>query len=64
VLGLGDKYYIDFANAGKLLDARLEQLGATRLTERVDCDVDLDDDAAAWTADVVALLFRCSRRLR
>lgn len=56
VLGLGDKYYIDFANAGKLLDARLEQLGATRLTDRVDCDVDFDADAAAWTDDVIALL--------
>lgn len=56
VLGLGDRYYIDFANAGKLLDARLEQLGASRLTDRVDCDVDFDDDAAAWTAEVIALL--------
>jgi len=56
VLGLGDKYYIDFANAGKLLDARLEALGATRLTTRVDCDIDFDDDAAAWTAAVIDLL--------
>ncbi|AQA05974.1 sulfite reductase subunit alpha [Mycobacterium sp. MS1601] len=56
VLGLGDKYYIDFANAGKLLDARLEELGATRLTARVDCDVDFDADAAAWTAGLIELL--------
>jgi sulfite reductase (NADPH) flavoprotein alpha-component len=56
VLGLGDKYYIDFANAGRLLDERLEVLGATRMTARVDCDVDFDDDAALWTAEVIGLL--------
>lgn len=56
VLALGDKYYIDFANAGKLLDARLAELGATRLTARVECDVDFDADAAAWTTQVIELL--------
>ncbi|MET0896699.1 MAG: sulfite reductase flavoprotein subunit alpha [Mycobacterium sp.] len=56
VLGLGDKYYPQFSNAGKLTDERLAELGATRMTARVDCDIDFDDDAAAWTADVIALL--------
>lgn len=56
VLGLGDKYYPQFANAGRLVDARLEELGATRLVARVDCDIDFDDDAAAWTAEVIGLL--------
>lgn len=56
VLGLGDKYYPDFSNAGKLADERLEELGATRLTDRVDCDIDYDDDAAAWTTEVIAKL--------
>ncbi|CAN5878327.1 sulfite reductase flavoprotein subunit alpha [soil metagenome] len=58
VLGLGDKYYPDFSNAGRLTDERLEALGATRLAARVDCDIDFDDDAAAWTAEVIGLLPR------
>ncbi|MDV7223613.1 flavodoxin domain-containing protein, partial [Streptomyces prunicolor] len=39
VLGLGDRGYDDFCQAAKLIDTRLEQLGAGRLHERVDCDV-------------------------
>ncbi|MGB3484388.1 MAG: sulfite reductase flavoprotein subunit alpha [Mycobacterium sp.] len=56
VLSLGDKYYPLFANAGRLADERLEHLGATRLVPRVDCDIDYDVAAAAWTADVIARL--------
>ena len=56
VLGLGDKYYPQFSNAGRLTDERLEELGGTRMLARVDCDIDFDDDAAAWTADVVGAL--------
>ncbi|MBF4607625.1 sulfite reductase subunit alpha [Curtobacterium sp. VKM Ac-1393] len=53
VLGLGDTSYDEFCQAGKLLDTRFEQLGATRVHDRVDCDVDFEDAAALWTAAVL-----------
>lgn len=56
VLGLGDTSYDEFCQAGKLLDTRFEQLGATRIHDRVDCDVDFEDPAALWTAAVLGRL--------
>lgn len=56
VLALGDSTYEHYCSAGKQIDERLEQLGATRIADRVDCDVDYEDDAAAWLAGVVAKL--------
>ncbi|MFJ8532213.1 sulfite reductase flavoprotein subunit alpha [Streptomyces sp. NPDC093591] len=56
VLGLGDQGYDDFCQAAKVIDTRLEQLGATRLHERVDCDVDFEEPAAQWTAEVLERL--------
>ncbi|MEV6506702.1 sulfite reductase flavoprotein subunit alpha [Streptomyces sp. NPDC051642] len=53
VLGLGDRGYDDFCQAAKLIDTRLEQLGAARLHERVDCDVDFEEPAAEWTTTVL-----------
>lgn len=48
VLGLGDTSYEHFCKMGKDFDSRLEALGAKRIYKRVDCDVDFDDDFAAW----------------
>lgn len=56
VLALGDSTYEHYCEAGKRLDRRLEALGAQRLKARVDCDVDYDEPAAAWTAEIVAAL--------
>jgi len=52
VLALGDRSYTHFCKSGIDIDNRMVELGATRICERVDCDVDLDDDFAAWTESV------------
>jgi len=56
VLALGDTGYDGFCQAGKLFDMRLEQLGATRVLQRVDCDVDYETDAAAWIQHALTAL--------
>jgi sulfite reductase (NADPH) flavoprotein alpha-component len=48
VLGLGDTSYEFFCQTAKDFDKRLQDLGATRITERVDCDVDYEADITAW----------------
>jgi sulfite reductase (NADPH) flavoprotein alpha-component len=55
VLALGDTGYDGFCQAGKLIDTRLEQLGATRIAARLDCDIDFEDAAAAWLGDTLPL---------
>lgn len=56
VLALGDTNYPQFCEFGKRCDARLEQLGARRLHARVDCDVDYEAAAAAWSEGVLGAL--------
>lgn len=56
VLALGDSSYDLFCNAGRLLDERLETLGAVRLTARVDVDGAYEQPATTWTTDLVKLL--------
>ena len=56
VLALGDSGHEHFCNAGRLLDARLEELGGTRLAARVDVDGPDMRPAEAWTTELVALL--------
>jgi sulfite reductase (NADPH) flavoprotein alpha-component len=56
VLALGDSSYEFFCQTGKDFDARLEELGGTRLYPRFDCDVDFDEPAAEWLEGVLASL--------
>jgi sulfite reductase (NADPH) flavoprotein alpha-component len=56
VLALGDTNYPQFCEFGKRCDTRLEQLGAKRFNNRVDCDVDYEEAAKGWTEAVFAAL--------
>lgn len=48
VLALGDSSYADFCQTGKDFDLVLEKLGAKKVLERQDCDVDYEENAEAW----------------
>lgn len=56
VLALGDRSYVQFCQTGIDFDLQLEKLGATRLLDRVDCDVDFQEDTDKWLANVLAKL--------
>ncbi|HET9694612.1 MAG TPA: assimilatory sulfite reductase (NADPH) flavoprotein subunit [Steroidobacteraceae bacterium] len=53
VLALGDSSYPKFCETGKQVDERLAALGARRLLDRVDCDVDYDTLATPWLERLV-----------
>ena len=54
VLALGDTAFDLFCEAGKEWDRILEEKGATRIYDRVDCDVDYEDEAEEWIENVIA----------
>lgn len=56
VLALGDSSYPEFCRCGIDFDTRLAALGANRLHDRVDVDVDPDDPYAEWSAAVISAL--------
>ncbi|MES2996329.1 MAG: flavodoxin domain-containing protein [Verrucomicrobiota bacterium] len=56
VLALGDTSYPDFCKCGAEIDTRLAELGANRLTERVESDVDTDEPYSRWSSDVLKIL--------
>ncbi|MDD5581111.1 MAG: sulfite reductase subunit alpha [Methylobacter sp.] len=53
VLALGDTSYDLFCQAGKDWDEKLAELGANRIYERTDCDVDYDEPAETWISAVI-----------
>ena len=56
VFGLGDTSYEFFSQAGKDFDSKLAELGAERLLDRVDADVEYQAAAQEWRARVVEVL--------
>jgi sulfite reductase (NADPH) flavoprotein alpha-component len=56
VCGLGDTTYDRFAQCGKDFDAKLGELGATRIVPRQDCDVDYEEPWQAWLDGVLEKL--------
>jgi sulfite reductase (NADPH) flavoprotein alpha-component len=56
VLALGDSSYPDFCKCGIEFDTRLAELGAARIHDRVDVDVDPDEPYRVWSAGVLARL--------
>ena len=53
VLALGDSSYADFCEMGRVFDARLQELGASAIVDRAECDLDFEVPSAAWTERVV-----------
>lgn len=49
VLALGDTAYANFCATGRAIDERLAALGAARLADRIDLDLDFTKKAATWT---------------
>ena len=58
VLALGDRAYAQFCEVGRRIDGRLAELGAERVAARVDCDLDYEAPAEAWTQQALRAL-RC-----
>ncbi|KAA1179807.1 NADPH-dependent assimilatory sulfite reductase flavoprotein subunit [Photorhabdus heterorhabditis] len=56
VFSLGDISYEKFCQAGKDFDNRLNELGAQRLLDRVDGDVEYQEAAAQWRKQLTEIL--------
>jgi sulfite reductase (NADPH) flavoprotein alpha-component len=56
VLALGDTAYAEFCAIGKAIDERLAALGAKRVADRVDCDLDFAKPAADWIGGALKAL--------
>ncbi|MCK5478911.1 MAG: assimilatory sulfite reductase (NADPH) flavoprotein subunit [Methylococcales bacterium] len=53
VFALGDSSYEFYCQTGKDFDGFLENLGATRIIDRIDSDVDFEETAEQWMEDML-----------
>jgi sulfite reductase (NADPH) flavoprotein alpha-component len=53
VLALGDSAYIEYCQAGRDLDAQLEDLGAVRVLDRKECDLDYEITSEDWLSEAL-----------
>ncbi|MCF6314618.1 MAG: flavodoxin domain-containing protein [Verrucomicrobiales bacterium] len=53
VLAIGDSSYPDFCKCGIDIDQRLQKLGAKKMFNRIDCDVDFEEQFATWTQGII-----------
>ncbi|WP_379134842.1 sulfite reductase subunit alpha [Paenibacillus sp. sgz500958] len=56
VLAFGDSNFDQFCGFGRNLDTRLEQLGARRILDCVDCDTDYQEQVESWTKAIETAL--------
>lgn len=56
ILALGDTSYDEYCKAGIDWDNRLVELGAERIYDRMDCDVDFEDAAEKWITSVIPMM--------
>ena len=54
VFALGDRHYENFCKFGIDLDTKLASLGATRICDRIECDLDTDEPFARWKKVLLA----------
>ena len=53
VLALGDTSYEKFCEAGKLWDFHLNEKGAKRILDCVECDVDFEETSRKWIKEII-----------
>jgi NADPH-dependent sulfite reductase flavoprotein alpha-component len=54
VLGLGDRSYENFCQAGKDWDKKLAELGAERIAPLLECDVDYVENTDRWVDSILS----------
>lgn len=64
VLALGDSSYPKFCSVGKAIDARLAELGAQRLIDRADADVEIELVSEPWLAQTKAAALKFAAATR
>lgn len=62
VCALGDTSYDQFCQFGKELDQRFADLGATRVSDRVDCDIDFEESWETWANAALSALTEANQQ--